>query len=175
MYSPTVLQLACTFSPGTVARMAADPTPEMVELADMLRTAVGDLVRATREHDARSPAASAVLGLLDREGPATVAELAARRRVRHQSLTATVAELWAADLVTTRPHPDDGRKKLIALTARGRRVIRSDRRARTDRLAQAVAALTDRERRQLAAANRLLERMTATVRGEDQAGYRRGV
>ena len=99
--------------------VAADPALSAVEL----RVVLGQLVRRLRvEH--RFPVAQAtVLGRLDREGPLTTSALAARERVRPQSMAATVAELNSAGLVGRRPDPDDGRQVLIELTELGRHVL----------------------------------------------------
>ena len=51
-----------------------------------------------------------VLGRLDREGPASISDLAAAERMRPQSMAQTVRDLEAAGLVSRRPDPDDGRR-----------------------------------------------------------------
>ena len=65
-----------------------------------------------------------MLGRLDREGPPSVSDLAAAERVRPQSMAQTVGELESDGLVERRPDPDDGRRALVELTARGPRDAR---------------------------------------------------
>ncbi len=137
--------------------VAADPALSAVEL----RVVLGQLVRRLRvEH--RFPVAQAtVLGRLDREGPLTTSALAARERVRPQSMAATVAELNSAGLVGRRPDPDDGRQVLIELTELGRHVLVEERRRRDGWLADAIAGeLTAEEQDALASALPLLRRLS---------------
>jgi DNA-binding MarR family transcriptional regulator len=61
-----------------------------------------------------------VISLLDREGPATVTELAKAEGVRSQTMGSTLASLEAAGLVRREPDPGDGRQTLASLTDRGR-------------------------------------------------------
>src|SRR4051794_39245322 len=77
-------------------------------LAHRLRGCVGNLVRATRSSDRMSPTAAAVLDLLDRQGPMTVADLAAARGVRHQSMAANAGELLEVGYLERSSHPLDG-------------------------------------------------------------------
>ena len=74
------------------------------QLAERLRTSIGGLVRATRsEADALAPPIAQTLGLLDREGEASIASLAQRRRVRHQSQSRTVKDLENLGYAARRP------------------------------------------------------------------------
>ncbi|HEY0780561.1 MAG TPA: MarR family transcriptional regulator [Gemmatirosa sp.] len=54
---------------------------------------------------------------LERDGPASVAELARAEGVRPQSMGATVAVLEAAGLVDGTPDPTGGRRTVLSLTA----------------------------------------------------------
>ncbi|WP_432840519.1 MarR family winged helix-turn-helix transcriptional regulator [Dactylosporangium sp. CA-092794] len=115
-----------------------DVTERAAEVARQLRATVGDLVRASRAEDRVPPATAAVLDLLDRHGAMTTADLAQRRHVRHQTMAATVTDLLGLGLVSSAPHPVDGRKKLLSLTARGRTALEEDRTHREQLLAAAV-------------------------------------
>jgi len=154
------------------ARQGATPSPD--ELATHLREAVSALVRTTRPTDRLAPSPAAVLDLLDVRGAMTTADLATARGVRHQTMAATVSELVDVGHVAAEPDPSDGRKKLLVLTPAGRAAIEADRRRRIGLLAEALGtALDDDDRRTLADALALVDRVTAVVadlRGDAPAG-----
>jgi DNA-binding MarR family transcriptional regulator len=136
-------------------------------LAADLRVTVVELVRATRSVDALSPIPAAVLDLLDRDGPMTTADLAARRQVRHQSMAVTTKELLEVGSLEAAPHPVDGRKKVLNITDAGKRALNDDRDNRVKRLADAIkSTLSDNERLLLADALKLIDRITATISGD---------
>lgn len=112
-------------------------------LAEHLRTAVTALVRNTRAADRLAPIPSEALDLIDRRGPMTTGDLAADRGVRHQTMAATVKDLAGAGYLTTRPDPDDARKKVLVLTTLGKSAIEADRRQRVAILAAAVDLTLD--------------------------------
>jgi DNA-binding MarR family transcriptional regulator len=124
--------------------------------------AIGLLVRrvraAGRMHEL-SLTESAVLGRLEREGPATTAELARSEGVKPQSMGATVAALAARKMIERRPHPTDGRQRLVALTARGAAVRKSMKDAKHTWLAEAVARLDRREQETLFRAGEIIRRL----------------
>ncbi|MFI7002781.1 MarR family winged helix-turn-helix transcriptional regulator [Nocardia sp. NPDC050175] len=135
-------------------------------LAEELRHAIGDLVRAARVADTMSAGEAAILGYLDRDGPHTTAELAHRRNVTHQSAAKTVKDLVGANLVRTEPHPDDGRKHLLYITDTGRARLRRERTQRATSLDSAISdTLTPDEQQQLRDCVRLLTRITAHMNG----------
>ncbi|KJY35095.1 MarR family transcriptional regulator [Streptomyces sp. NRRL S-495] len=137
------------------------PHPETLELAADLRSAIGELVRALRPGDTLPQNQAGVLGLLVREDSAcTVAELADRQRVRHQSMARTVALLTEAGLVTQQPHTTDRRKLLVSATEAGRTALYEQRARREARIASAIEArLTSDERETLRTAVALLRRL----------------
>ncbi|MDI5972319.1 MarR family transcriptional regulator [Streptomyces sp. SL13] len=139
-------------------------------LAERLRESIGRLVRVTRAHaDSLPPPHSALLGLLGREGDMTIAALAQRRGVRHQSASRTVMELLAAGHVGRHPDPGDRRALLVALTDAGREALDRDRRARRDGMARAIArALTPDERARLATVPDLLDKLAAHTADEQE-------
>lgn len=131
------------------------------ELAEALRRSIGRLVRAVRsDADTLPPTRAAALGHLSREGPLTIAALAGRRGVRHQSMSRTVAELEALGQVRRDPNPDDARGFVITLTPAGAAALDADRAARRDWLAAAIRArLTPAEQHVLRAVPLLLDRL----------------
>ncbi|MBO2463380.1 MarR family winged helix-turn-helix transcriptional regulator [Actinomadura violacea] len=131
-------------------------------LAERLRTSIGGLVRATRSHaDALAPPIAQTLGLLDRDGEASIASLAQRRRVRHQSQSRTVKDLEGLGYAARRDDPRDARGRVIAITPEGRAALDRDRRARRDWLAAAIATtLTPAEQALLAELPALLDRLS---------------
>ncbi|MDM7855340.1 MarR family winged helix-turn-helix transcriptional regulator [Cellulomonas alba] len=148
-----------------------EPPPSAAALAAHLRSAISGLVRATRPTDQLAPSPAAVLDLLDTRGPLTTAELAAARGVRHQTMAATVKDLTDTGHLTAGPDPADARKKLLALTPAGGSAIRAERHRRVARLADAVdVALDDADRRTLARALELVDRITDVVAERRPAG-----
>ncbi len=134
-------------------------------LAEQLRNTIGRLVRTTRTVDTLPPGEAAILGYLDREGPQTAAELAQRRAVSHQSAARSAKELLGDGLIGSGPHPTDGRKVLLYITAEGRERLHGERHARADRLADAIRReLSPQEREVLEQSVRLLSRLEESLR-----------
>jgi DNA-binding MarR family transcriptional regulator len=124
--------------------------------------AIGLLVRRVRAAAAShelSLTESAVMGRLDRYGPATTAELARAEGVKPQSMGATIAGLEKRGLIERRPHPTDGRQVNLRLTAKGTAVRKSVRDAKRTWLAQAVAQLDRQEQETLFAAGEIIKRL----------------
>ena len=99
------------------------------QLAHELRETVGRLIRRLRAEPGPPFAQLAVLGRLDREGPASISDLAAADRMRPQSMAQTVRDLEEAGLVSRRPDPQDGRRSFVELTAAGLRDAARDARS----------------------------------------------
>ena len=139
-----------------------DPTAEALALGEELRRVVGTFVRSIRRQ-AGTPTGSQAetLALLDRQGAMSVADLAAERKVKHQSMRLVVAQLEASGLVARLPNPDDGRSQLVALSDEGRAALAEAREARRREIAALIdARLTDEERQLLRAAIGLIERLS---------------
>jgi DNA-binding MarR family transcriptional regulator len=120
------------------------PDPRVAQAqatARELRALVGKLKRLLREKvgiEGLTLSQIAVLIHLDRQGTATVSELARAENVRPQSMGATVASLQALGLVGGAPDPADGRRTLLALTRLAHEKISANRAAREDWLFHAV-------------------------------------
>ena len=130
-------------------------------LAAELRESMGRLVRRLRAEPGPSLTRMTVLGRLDREGPASVSELAAAERMRPQSMAQTVQDLEEDGLVARRPDPDDRRRAFVELTDDGRAVLRAKRAQRESWLADAIErTLDEREQQLLREALPLLSRLS---------------
>ena len=149
---------------------AADGTPPPTGPARIgadLRACLGPLVRRLRQvrpDGELTLSQTSALVRLDRDGPATSGELAAREDIRPQSMGAIVAGLRERGLVAGAPDPADGRRIVVSLTPAGTEGLLGARRERARRLTHAIAEeLTPAEQEQLAAAIPLLERITRRV------------
>jgi DNA-binding MarR family transcriptional regulator len=129
-------------------------------LAHDLREALGRIIRRLRAEPGPALGQHAVLGRLDRVGPASISELAAESRMRPQSMAQTVKDLEDAGLIARRPDPNDGRRSFVELTPAGLQLVLDTRAAREDWLTRALdAELDEREREQLREALGLLARV----------------
>ncbi|GAA1950809.1 MarR family winged helix-turn-helix transcriptional regulator [Catenulispora subtropica] len=139
-------------------------SPDPARAARELRVLVGRLRRRLREvDDVHELTASqlAVLGRLDRGGPAAATDLAKAERVRPQSMAATVAVLEERGLLVRRPDPDDGRRQLLELTPAATQAVSGSRRARDEWLERALRErFTEAELETVVAALGLLERLS---------------
>ncbi len=134
---------------------------ELLALAEDLRVTVGKFVRGVRTH-ANTPTTSQseTLALLDRAGPLSVAELAERRNVKHQSMRLVAGQLEAEGLVRKTPHPADGRSQLLSMTEAGRERLADARKARTSEIAKLIEErLSAADRQTLEAAIGIIERL----------------
>ena len=127
--------------------------------ASELRVVLGQLMRRLRAEHRFPIHQGAVLGRLDRQGPASVSDLAAAEKVRPQSMAQTVGELESDGLIERRPDPDDGRRALVELTKAGRETLEDDRRRRVGWLVSAIEELPSRDQEVLARATSIIGRI----------------
>ena len=109
------------------------PTRNDSALASALRLSVMRLARRMRSERADrllTLSQTSALAVLERKGPLTPRELAARERVQPPSMTRIAAALEVAGLVTRTDHPTDGRQVLLAASPAGVALLREDRRRR---------------------------------------------
>jgi DNA-binding MarR family transcriptional regulator len=132
---------------------------DIAPLAADLRVAVGQLVRRLRSENLFPLTQTWVLGRLDREGPASVSDLAQALRVRPQSMAQTVGDLEAEGMVERNPDPDDRRRALVSLTEAGQARIEADRAAREGWLVKALEELPDSDRETIERSVELLNRL----------------
>ncbi len=134
-------------------------------LASELRTTVMRLARRLRQQRSDTPytlGQLAALGTLDRHGPLTPGELAARERVQPPSMTRLVSSLEAAGLVTRTDHPTDRRQVLVAVSPDGHALLKADRRRRDAWLAQRLRDLSPAEVDVLREAAVVLDRLAGS-------------
>jgi DNA-binding MarR family transcriptional regulator len=121
-------------------------------------------LRSTRVSGALSNSKLVVLGLLQRNGPATGAALAGELGIQPQSLTRLLAALEAERLIGRHPDADDRRQNLIRITARGGEALGADMLERRRRLAEAMSrVLTPAEREVLRVASEIIEQVAAAI------------
>ena len=139
------------------AAVSADAT---ARAAAYLRLVLGRLVRRVRAESSVPLGQLAVLGLLERDGPQSTADLAAAQLVRHQSMARTVSLLVRAGAVDQRADPSDGRKTVLRITPAGLLLLEHERERRVDWLARAIAGeLGEEELPALVRATDLLARL----------------
>ena len=105
----------------------------------------------------------AVLSRLEKNGPATAADLARAEGVKPQSMGTALAFLEENGLLERQPHPTDGRQMNIKLTAKGTALRRTTRDATHKWLSQAIAKLDKREQATIFKAGQLIKRMGETA------------
>jgi len=132
-------------------------------LALELRASLGKLKRKLRgqagHEDLTSSQVSVVLRL-EKDGPATVSNLARAQAMRPQSMSAVIAPLEAAGLVSGTRDPNDGRQTLFSLTKMCRKRIQERRAAKQDWLTRTIQTrLSTQDREKLAAALAILARL----------------
>jgi DNA-binding MarR family transcriptional regulator len=136
-------------------------TTSALDVAAHLRLAVTRTARRLRQEagGGLSPSLNAALATIERHGPLTPSELAARERIQRPTATGILARLEEAGLAQRTGDPEDRRSSLVSVTPEGR-VLLAELRTRKDAfLAKRLAALDAEERAVLDRAAALLERV----------------
>jgi DNA-binding MarR family transcriptional regulator len=131
------------------------------DVIDLIQT-IGLLVRRVRAAAAShelSMTESAVMARLDKDGPATTADLARAESMKPQSMRVTIAALEERGFVERKPHPTDGRQVNIDITAEGLAVRKCAISAKKMWLTQAIAKLEKPEQEKLFAAGEIIKRL----------------
>lgn len=126
--------------------------PETTAVLDGLRRLVKTLregSRAAEQSLGLSGAQLFVLQALAKTPTLSLTELAERTHTHQSSVSVVVAKLVARKLVQRSQAPDDARRLVLRLTARGARVLEKAPDATQDRLIDALGQLTAKERRAL--------------------------
>ncbi|MFE3195664.1 MarR family winged helix-turn-helix transcriptional regulator [Nocardia sp. NPDC059240] len=138
-------------------------TSDNEKIAEELQTVVSGLVRRMRAVSPSrdvSPSQVSILKRLDRDGPATVADLARADRIRHQSVATAVAALVERGLLSRTADEHDLRRKLLTITETGRTLLSERRDAGHGHIAELIGErLNGEERRQLSDSLPLLHRL----------------
>jgi DNA-binding MarR family transcriptional regulator len=116
-------------------------------------------LRSERTPDALTASQLSVLEVLERKGPLSPTQLAAKERVQPPSVTRVVAVLEQKDLVERHCHESDGRQSMIGLSPAGRALLAENRSRRQAWLAHRLEELSDEERDVLVAAVPIMERL----------------
>jgi len=136
---------------------------------------LGRRVRAERPPGSLSLSGLGILGSLKRHGPLAATRLAIEERLQPQSLTRLVADLERLQLISRRRSARDRREIIIAITAKGRKVLVGDIAARRAWLEMAIAAaLTPGERETIPAASGVMMKLAAYQPAKDGTGAIKG-
>jgi len=138
--------------------MKRDPADHIVRAV----LSLGRRLRAERPHGSASLSALGILSTLGRAGAMPATRLAAEERLQPQSLTRLITSLERAGWITRRRSTEDRREITIALTARGRRILDGERKARQAWLKRMISAtLTAGERATLLEAADIMLKLAA--------------
>jgi DNA-binding MarR family transcriptional regulator len=100
-----------------------------------------------------------VIVRLDKDGPASAADLARAEGVKSQSMGTAIAMLEKMGLVERKAHPTDGRQMSVVLTAKGKTIRKNTREAKHTWLAQAVESLDKKDQETLFAAGEVIKKL----------------
>ncbi|KIS25474.1 ArsR family transcriptional regulator [Arthrobacter sp. SPG23] len=143
-----------------------EPAPAALQtLAQDFREALRHSVYLVRRLDAEGELSAAQLSTLKMllgDG-VRVGEIARNLGVRVPSATEQIIKLEKAGLVRRDPDPDDSRAVRVVLTAEGRAAVDSANERRNAVMAGILETLTDDDRRALAAALPVIEKINGTL------------
>lgn len=132
-----------------------------LELAAQLRIAIVRTARRMRQQadTGLSPSLMAALATIDRQGPLMPSQIADLEHIKRPTATALIDRLVEQGLVTREASDTDRRSCRVAVTAAGRALLGATRRRKNAYLARGLARLDEDERRTLAGAATLLQRL----------------
>jgi DNA-binding MarR family transcriptional regulator len=133
------------------------------DLAPRLRLTIVRAARRLRQEAGTdlSPSLTAALSTVERHGPMTPSELAARERIQRPTATRVLARLAEEGLVERTPDPQDGRSSLVSATPAAGALLAELRTRKTAFLAERLERLDAEDRAVLDRAADILERMLA--------------
>jgi DNA-binding MarR family transcriptional regulator len=131
------------------------------DLAARLRVAVVRTARRLRQEAGSdlSPSLTAALVTIERHGPLTPTEIAARERIQRPTVTRVLVRLEDMGLIERAADPGDRRSSLVTITEPGRALLSELRTRKTLFLARRLEALDVSDRATLERAAVILERM----------------
>jgi DNA-binding MarR family transcriptional regulator len=138
-------------------------TTSVPDLAGHLRLTIVRTARRLRQEAGSelSPSLTAALSTVERHGPMTPSELAARERIQRPTATRVLARLADEGLVERTPDPQDRRSALVSATPAARALLAEMRTRKTAFLAARLDTLDAEDRAALERAAGILERMLA--------------
>ncbi len=141
--------------------MARRARPTERETADRLHSAAIHLLRRVRRTDPLTGVPASQLSALSvlMGGPRTLGELASAEQVRPPTMSTLVRDMERDDLVRRSGDPADARVVRLEMTSKGRRILAKGRELRIADVERRVRALSPAERRTLAEAVGVIERM----------------
>ena len=136
-------------------------TTSVPDLAGHLRLTIVRTARRLRQEAGTdlSPSLTAALSTVERHGPMTPSELAARERIQRPTATRVLARLVEEGLVERTPDPQDGRSALVSATPAARALLAELRTRKTAFLAERLERLDPEDRAVLDRAADILEGM----------------
>ena len=139
--------------------------PALQELAQDFREALRHSVYLVRRLDADGELSAAQLSTLKMllDDGVRVGEIARNLGVRVPSATEQIIKLERAGLARREADPDDSRAVRVVLTPEGRDAVESANRRRNAVMAGILESLTDDDRRALAAALPVIEKINSTI------------
>jgi DNA-binding MarR family transcriptional regulator len=138
-------------------------TTPRTDLASHLRLTIARTARRLRQEAGTdlSPSMTAALATIERHGPITPSELAARERIQRPTATRVLARLEDLGLIQRTADPQDRRSSLVAVTPSASELLAELRTRKTAFLAERLERLDADDRAALERAADLLERILA--------------
>ena len=126
-----------------------------------LRLVIARTARRLRQEagEELSPSQAAALATIDRHGPLTPSELAARERIQRPTATRVIARLEEAGFVDRTRDPYDRRSSIVGLAPAGRELLVRVRTRKDAYLSRRLRELDADERAALDRAAAILERV----------------
>src|SRR4051812_50187639 len=136
-------------------------TTPRTDLANHLRLTIVRTARRLRQEAGTElpPSMTAALATIERHGPITPSELAARERIQRPTATRVLARLVEEGLVERTPDPQDRRSALVSATPAARELLAELRTRKTAFLAARLEALDPADPAVLGRAATILEEM----------------
>jgi DNA-binding MarR family transcriptional regulator len=149
-----------------VTPSTGNPADISEEIAGRLRLSATRLARRLRQEaqTGLSPSQLSALAAVERHGPLTLGALADHEQVAPPSITRVVAKLEADGFLTRQPDPSDRRVTRVIVTPKGRNLLGTSRRRKTEWLTSRLEALGPEQRASLADALDTLDALTTEPR-----------
>lgn len=142
---------------------------DSVELAARLRMAIARMARFLRQQDQGElpQGQTSALATIDKLGPMTLGDVAARERIAPPSVTKAVEQLVARGLVSRRADPADRRVVLVEATDAGRRFLDANRARRNEWLVHQLEQLDATDVAELGGLLNVLEHLVEVAATEE--------